>query len=82
MITNKEFLDIMSHSPDAVFNAALELLCDGSVLCECQECANAREEMVKFGHWVPTKEWEENASGATGGKPTGEDLEEKLNELY
>jgi len=34
-----------------------------------------REEMVKFGHFVPTKEWEESRS-------TGEELEKKIKELY
>ena len=46
----------------------------------CKECEEA--EMIKFGHFVPTKEWEENASGANVGKLTGEELEEKLKELY
>jgi len=89
--------------------------CDGSMSCECQECANAMEEMIRwghftecpkhsdwcqcpkcithevlcqcnpcrkekaemrlFGHFVPTKEWEET-------KSTGEELEEKIRELY
>jgi len=49
--------------------------CNGSVLCECPECASAREEMIEFGHFVPTKEWEET-------KSTGEELEKKIKELY
>jgi len=45
------------------------------VCCMCPICKRDKEEMVKYGHWVPTKEWGKN-------KPTGEELEEKIRELY
>jgi len=59
-----------------IFDEPLDIpLCDGSVLCECPECDNAREEMIRWGHFVPTKEWEETRS-------TSEELEKKIKELY
>ena len=47
----------------------------GQIDVECPQCSKEREEMIKFGHFVSTKEWEES-------KPTGEELEKKIKELY
>jgi len=47
----------------------------GQIAVECPQCTKEKEEMIKYRHFVPTKEWEETRS-------TGEELEEKLRELY